>query len=177
MDIGGRKSSFPDDIEAVDIDAVSELLRKEMSQLSLQEQYSINQDVNGLNTLATTEPPILSSAGLEALNKELGRTEADYPCYRSAEQLGSKMISERQFRLKFARADRFDPIKSANRIENYLKILCQHFGDEHLKRPIKLDDLDKVCYGCEVGSWRIPLYCDGIEGMECFCYAHFEVFF
>lgn len=149
MDKSGTNSSS-DDIDAVDVDAVSELLRKEMSELSLQEQYIINQDVNGLNTLATTEPPILSSAGLEALDEQLRATDGDYPCYRSAVKLGSKMVKERQFRLKFARADRFDPIKSANRIESYLKILSQHFGDEHLKRPIRLDDLDKVCYTCGV---------------------------
>ena len=149
MDIGGN-SSLPDDVEAVDVDTVSQLLRKEMGRLSLQEQYSINQDVNGLNVLAAAEPPELSSAGLEALDKQLRQMGSEYPCYRSAESSGSKMINERQFRLKFVRADRFDPIKSANRIENYLKILIQHFGDEHLKRPIKVDDLDKVRNRCQM---------------------------
>lgn len=55
------------------------------------------------------------------------------------------MIKEEEFRLKFASAERFDPVKAVTRIENYLKILRNNFGDESLKRPIKLTDLDKVC--------------------------------
>jgi hypothetical protein len=147
MDLGHglSNSSFPNDIEEVDVEAVSNLLAREMRQLSLKEQYHINQDVNGMNILASIEPFELSSMGLEALDKQLGRTDGDHHCYRLAEEMRSNMIKEEEFRLKFLRAERFDPVKAATRIENYLKILRQNFGDESMRRPIKLTDLDKVC--------------------------------
>jgi hypothetical protein len=48
MDLGHGLSisPFPNDIEEVDVEAVSNLLAREMSQLSLKEQHHINQDVN-----------------------------------------------------------------------------------------------------------------------------------
>jgi len=146
MDLGHglSNSPFPNDIEEVDVEAVSNLLAREMRELSLKEQYHINQDVNGINILASTEPFELSSIGLEALEKELGTTDGEHHCYQLAEEMRSNMIKEEKFRLKFSRAERFDPVKAATRIENYLKILRQNFGDESMKRPIKLTDLDKV---------------------------------
>lgn len=144
-DPGLQKFSFPNDIEGVDVEAVSNLLAEEMSKLSLKEQYCINQDVNGRNVLASAEPLELSSIGLEALDEQLRTRDGDFRCYRSAEKMRSKMIKGLEFRLKFARAEHFDPVKAATRIENYLKIVSKHFGDEKLKTPIKLTDLDKVC--------------------------------
>ena len=155
--------SFPINIEEVDVEAVSDFLVKEMSKLSLKEQYYIQQDVNGMNVLATTEPLQLSSMGLEALDKQLGTTDDDYPCFRLAKRLESKMIKEHCFRLKFARADRFDSMKAANRMENYLKMISQNFGDEILKRLIKLSDLDKVCFMCSNYEHGVCNYCGVLE--------------
>ena len=138
-------SSFPNDVEEVDVEAVSNLLTKEMCRLSLKEQYCIDQDVNGKNILASTEPLMLSSIGLEALDRQLRTRDSDFHSYRLAKKMGSEMIKKGHFRLKFARVERFNPVKAATRIENYLKILRKHFGDENLKTPIKLTDLDKVC--------------------------------
>jgi hypothetical protein len=145
LSLGLMDSSFPNDVEEVDVEAVSNLLEREMSELSLKEQYLINQDVNGVNVLASTEPSELSSIGLEALDKQLGIIDGDRHFYRSAEEMKSKMIKEEEFRLKFARAECFDPVKAAGRMENYLKMVSKYFGDDKLKRPIKLTDLDKVC--------------------------------
>jgi len=135
---------FPDDIEDVDVDAVDDLLTREMSQLPLKMQYHINRDVEGMNILASAEPLELASMGLEALNNELGITDSSRQCYQLAGRMGSKTIETGAFRLKFARAELFDAGKAATRIENHLKILRKYFGDESLKRPIYLTDLDKV---------------------------------
>ena len=139
-------SSFSDDIEKVDVEAVSNLIVKEMSQLSLKEQYIIGRDINGMNILAAAEPFELSSMGLKALDKQLEMKIGDSAFHQSPEHLRCKMIKDVDFRLKFARAESFDPVRAANRLENYLKIVQKHFGDENLKRTIKLTDLDKVCF-------------------------------
>ena len=145
-DLGLITPPFPNDIEDVDLDAVSDFLEREIRQLSLKNQYHINRDVNDMNTLASSEPVELSSMGLKALDDELGIIDNGRRCLRIAEKMGSKIIKEREFRLKFARAERFDAVKAATRIENYLKILRKNFGDESLKRPVQLTDLDKVCH-------------------------------
>ena len=135
-----------DDIEAVDVQATTIFLANEIRQLSPQEQYNIYQDVNGTNVLASTEPFELSSIGLKALDKQLETVhDSRYTYYRLAEKMGSTMIKDTEFRLKFARAERFDPLKTAARIENYLKLLSENFGDRSLNRTIKLADLNKVC--------------------------------
>uniref|UniRef100_A0A7S4A8N7 DUF6824 domain-containing protein n=2 Tax=Pseudo-nitzschia australis TaxID=44445 RepID=A0A7S4A8N7_9STRA len=135
---------LPCDTDECDIKAAAELLEREMSQLSLQEQYQMNQDVNGMNFLARTEPTALSSIGLEALDKQLRTIHDNLEHYRLAEKLNSAFIKERFFRLRFARAECFDSVKAAIRIEKYLRILYEYFGEEALRRPIKLTDLDKV---------------------------------
>ena len=141
------QSPLSDDADEGDINtikAAAALLQKEMSQLSLQEQYRINQDVNGMNFLASTEPTELSSIGLEALDKQLRTIHDNFEHYRLAEKLSSTFIKERFFRLRFARAECFDSVKAAIRIEKYLQMLYECFGEEALMRPIKLTDLDKV---------------------------------
>ena len=129
-----------------DVQAVDDLVKKEINQLSFRERYLLNQDVQGMNVLACAEPAELSSLGLEALDKQLRKFEnGRYRYYRLAEKLNSRMIRRKDFRLKFARADCFDPVKAANRMEMYLKILCENFGNEALMRPVTLTDLlDKV---------------------------------
>jgi len=143
---------FPTILENVDVEAVSSLLSKEMSQLSLREQYGINKDVKGMNILASTEPSELVSLGLNALDTQLETVDDNRYYYRLAQKLGSKMVQEKEFRLKFARAEQFDPVKAATRIENYLKIVKKNFGDEFLTRTITLSDLDKVCdtFNCRI---------------------------
>ena len=134
-----------DDIEDVDVKAVADILKPEMSQLSFQDQYHINQDVNGMNILAATEPFELSSIGLEALDKQLRTMDDGHHYYRLAEKLDSELVKSRDFRLKFARAECFDAVKAKNRIEMYLQLIYENFGNEALMRPIKYTDLDKVC--------------------------------
>jgi hypothetical protein len=68
----------------------------------------------------------------------------NYKYYRLAEKLNSPMIKSRDFRSKFARANCFDPAKAANRMEMYLEIICENFGNDALTRQVRLTDLDKV---------------------------------
>jgi hypothetical protein len=123
--------------------SVDDLLTEEMSRLSLHERYHLDMDVMGKNMLAAIEPPELSSMGLKALDKEL-ELMTDRKFYDLALTLNSSMVQCHQFYLKFARAEAFDPTKAARRIEKYLEILFDNFGQEGLLRPIQLTDLDKV---------------------------------
>lgn len=145
------------DLEEVDMKAVDNLLKNEMSQLSYRDRYLINQDVHGMNVLASTEPNELYSIGLEALDKQLLRANQihdgdnddddqmrQYFYRRLAGILNSPMIKSKDFRSKFARCCCFDPVKAANRIEMYFEIICENFGNEALTRPVRLTDLDKV---------------------------------
>jgi hypothetical protein len=100
-------------------------------------------EVKGKNMLAAIEPAQLVSLGLKALDEEL-RTMKNRKYYDKAISLNSTMVTSEEFRLKFARATAFDPVKAADRIENHLEVLYKHFGEHGMLRPIQLSDLDKV---------------------------------
>lgn len=117
----------------VDVDTVDQILAKEMSRMSIQERYRVDMDVKGKNMLADIEPAELSTLGQQALDKD-----------KATVGLGSTMVTSREFRLKFARAEAFDPVKAAARIEAHLACLYKNFGEKGLLRPIRLSDLDKV---------------------------------
>jgi hypothetical protein len=134
---------LPSSAEEVDTDAVDRLLAGEMDKLSIVERYRVKLDIEGRNVLAAVEPAALSNLGLDALEHELS-IMTDKPYYDMAISLNSPMIVQRKWKLKFARAERFDPTKAAIRIEKHLKFMYQHFGKDALLRPIRLSDLDKV---------------------------------
>lgn len=125
---------------------VDEMLAEEMRRLSLQEQYQLDLDVQGKNMLAAIEPKLLSSMGLKALEEEL-KTRKDLKYYGLALSLNSKMVTSREFKLKFARAEMFDPNAAATRLEKYLEMMYESFGELGLLRPARLSDLDKVRRG------------------------------
>jgi hypothetical protein len=123
--------------------SVDELLAMEMSRLSLQEQYQVDLDVKGRNMLAAIEPAELSSMGLRALEDEL-KTRKDMKFYNLAMSLNSEMVQSREFKLKFARTECWDQQKAALRMEKYLELVYESFGQQGLLRLIRLSDLDKV---------------------------------
>ena len=165
-----KENDNDNDLEEVDMKAVDDFMSKEISELSYRDRYLIDLDVRGMNVLASTEPNELYLIGLEALDKQilLGMTTPsaststststakrimdhqqqqmryNYKYYRLAEKLISPMIKSKEFRSKFARANCFDPVKAANRMEMYLEIVCENFGNDALTRQVKLTDLDKV---------------------------------
>ncbi|KAL3904358.1 MAG: hypothetical protein SGILL_010102 [Bacillariaceae sp.] len=109
--------------------------------LSRYERTEAVQDVEGKNILAMLAPKSLSKLGIEALDRELRRREREQ---RSADALvlsaaaSSPMFQDRDFRLAFARADRYDPCKAASRIVAYLSNAVQLFGQYAINRPTKL---------------------------------------
>lgn len=136
---------------------IDELLAKETSRLSIVERYHVDLDVKGRNVLAAVEPAELSSMGLKALDEEL-KTMKDRTFYDLALSLKSPMVQSKEFRLKFARAESFDPLKASVRIEAYLKQLYDNFGEQGLLRPIRMTDLDKVSqHSCHAMSQRCQL--------------------
>jgi hypothetical protein len=124
--------------------SLDDILAQELSSLSFQDRYKVNLDVKGKNVLAAVEPNELSSLGLKSLSDELEELQKRDTYYKLAVKLGSPMVISNDFRLKFARADCFDPSKASVRMEKYLQFMCESFGTEALTRPITLSDLDKV---------------------------------
>ena len=122
---------------------VDELLADEMRGLSLQERYRMDMDVKGKNLLSAIEPAELVKMGLKAMDKEL-QTMTKRTFYEKALRLNSAMVTSRDFRLSFCRAESFDHVAAASRMENRLQLLYENFGDQGLLRPIHLTDLDKA---------------------------------
>ena len=142
----------------LDVEAVDRILVSEMEKLSMEERYRLKLDIEGKNMLAAIEPTELSKIGLDALDRELSSgcttsvisNNSSRPYYNMAKAMNSPMIQQREWKLKFARAECFDPVKAAIRIEKYLEYMYKHFGKEALLRPIRLSDLNKVQYNIAV---------------------------
>jgi hypothetical protein len=135
---------LPSSTDEIDVEAVDRLLYNEMDKLSIEERYRAKMDIEGKNVLAAVEPTQLTRIGLDALDHEL-LCLVDKPYYNMARSMNSPMIAQNEWKLRFLRADCFDHVKAARRIERHLKFMHDCFGKEALLRPVRMSDLDKVC--------------------------------
>ena len=61
--------------------------------------------------------------------------------FAKAEMNGSQYVQDREFRLKFLRANDFDVGKAAKKFVNYLDLLDKYYGVDALMRPLFFSDL------------------------------------
>jgi hypothetical protein len=108
------------------------------------ERREADQDLRGKNILAASAPQHLTDIAVDALDQHLLSLQ------RQQQQLAmpsmmltifsSPLVRDRDFRLRFARADRLDPVKACTRLIAYLSLSVELFGDIGLTRPIRTTD-------------------------------------
>jgi hypothetical protein len=119
----------------------SEILAEELNKLSFQEREKVFSDVHGVSD-DVEETPDFVAEGLAGLESALAII-ACKPAYDQAKQQDPEYVSNRDFLLKFLRADNFDPPKSAQRMIRYLDAKLRIFGSVRLTKTITLDDFTK----------------------------------
>jgi hypothetical protein len=122
------------------------VLANELSAMSVQERERVYHDIHGVSELIKEEPQLLevSLAQLEEGIQNISKREA----YEQALSQNAEYVTDRKFRLKFLRADSFDPQAAAARLVKFLEQKSKLFGVEKLTQDIKLSDLtvsDKQC--------------------------------
>jgi hypothetical protein len=106
--------------------------------------------------LPKEEPDFVANC-LKELDKEVDAcSHHDKNAYEQAQTQDYNYVSCERFRLKFLRAENFNPRLAAQRLIKFFASKLQLFGPHYLTRDIRLDDLaedDKKCI--EAGLFQL----------------------
>jgi len=124
---------------------VGSLISKELLKLNLNDRNAIYEEIHGVGSLCPDEsPPGMVENALEELAKELSALPSkDKIAYEQSQQLNQTYVNERDFRLRFLRAELFDAKKAAWRIAQFLDVTLDLFGPFSLQRPFRLSDFNR----------------------------------
>lgn len=124
---------------------VDSMLARELTQMSMVTRSNIQEEIHGVHSLATKETPELIYRSLQQLQHEIDSiTGTSKTVYEDAMIAGNcSYACSDEFRLKFLRADFFDPKKAAVRYLAHLENLWQWWGPISLQRPLQFSDLDR----------------------------------
>ncbi|KAL3902963.1 MAG: hypothetical protein SGILL_010629 [Bacillariaceae sp.] len=135
-----RNSDNVVDITRIDPRAVDSMLANEIQQLSFQEREAVSEEIHGVRTLAPEETPEKIETSLRVMEQHIASI-SNKEAFEKAEINGSLYIQDREFRLKFLRANDFDAAKAAKKFIKYLDLLDKYYGVDALMRPLYFSDL------------------------------------
>jgi hypothetical protein len=117
------------------------LIVKEMNQLSTEDREKVYYDLHGVSA-EIEETPVMINASLSQIEVELQKLKSK-EAYESAKLMDREYVQDRDFRLKFLRADRFNVKEAALRLARYFQAKLELFGLSKLVKDIVQDDLDE----------------------------------
>ena len=156
----------------LDPDEVENHLSSAFYNLNVQGREEINEEVHGVRCMAPEENPEMIKESLVQLSDELDSIRVK-PAFDRCQELlderrhqgfrGRSYVNSDEFRLRFLRADLFDPKKAARRLVMYLDFLMNLWNgkEELLLRQVRLSDLDKREHAIlRVGNFQLLPYRD-----------------
>lgn len=136
-------------------DAVDKLLAEAMKHLSFEERQAEQEDLHGVaDTIIESDEEI--ETWLQELDHRLRQLQTAKTSYEQAEAMDSSYVTNRDFRLMFLRANRYDAKAAADQLIRFFDVKKKLFGKEKLVRDITLGDLnddDRACL--QSGSLQI----------------------
>ena len=149
----GTKTIDYNSVEACDGE---NMFSKALLNLNLNERNQIEEEIHGVSCMAITETPELIQESLKKFEFELKLLPIENKiAYQKAIEISktprskksttttSSYILRNDYKLSFLRTELFNVPKSVLRYINYLNLLYQVYGDCALRRPIRLQDLNK----------------------------------
>lgn len=122
----------------------SSLLAHQLSQLSMEDREEVLYDLHGVSrAVQETAAMISSSIGQLEIELENLSSQNRMTAYGVAKEMNPEYVTNRDFQLKFLRADRFDAKAAALRLARHFEVKLELFGKETLGRDIVQDDLDE----------------------------------
>jgi len=124
----------------------TKLISEELLKLNLDDRNAIYEEIHGVRTLCPDElSPELVDNLLEEMSTELCLLPPNLKSvYKQTQNLKSpSYVNERNFRLRFLRAELFNARKAALRFANFLETALVMFGPQGLQRPIRLSDFNR----------------------------------
>jgi len=134
------------DENAPSLNELDRNIANELTHLSLQERELAENDLHGINT-EREEDPLLLQSDIVSMQKYLDMAKKG-TVYEEAESINPDYVNDRQFRLLFLRADRYDAKEAAERMIRFFALKKELFGRERLCEPITLDDFDSDDMEC-----------------------------
>jgi hypothetical protein len=135
------------------------IIAKEMTDLSLQEREKAENDVHGIMP-SRSEDPLALQNGLLHMQRHL-ETMKQGTIYEEAEIMNRNYVSDPKFRLKFLRADLYDPKEAAERMIRFFELKRSLFGPGKLVKDITIEDLDENDMECmRSGYMQLPPFRD-----------------
>jgi len=121
------------------------LISKEMLKYNLDERNAIYEEVHGVANLCPdeSEPGMIEMALEELENELLFLPESQKSAFLQSQTLEKTYVNERDFRLRFLRADLFNARKAALRITMFLEAVLEIYGPYALERPVRLSDFSR----------------------------------
>jgi hypothetical protein len=125
------------------------LVAKTMAKLSMQERENVYYDIHGVQDAIDEE----SEEGfverkLSEMHDEIQIIDSvERRAYETARSTNPNYVDDRNFRLRFLRADRFDPKLAADRYARHYQTKLELFGEDKLGRDILQDDLGDESLG------------------------------
>ena len=124
---------------------VSAMMAAELNSLTTAERTGVLEDVHGVGDMPAEEliPNVLNE---KLLQMEMAlRSIPLKPAFDEAQRLcGGKptgLVNDPSFRIRFLRAERYDPHGAAVRLIGNIQIIYETFGPEGLVRPLQLSDM------------------------------------
>ncbi|KAG7369266.1 hypothetical protein IV203_032009 [Nitzschia inconspicua] len=128
----------------VDEGELDKILAQDMNGLSTVDRDRIQEEIHGVYNLSPPETPDSIETALKEFQQHIVSVPAERSmAYIKALSLNSQFVHNRDFRLKFIRAELYQIPKAVNRFLAYLDVTYHHFGQEVLLRPILQLDLTK----------------------------------
>ncbi|VEU41737.1 unnamed protein product [Pseudo-nitzschia multistriata] len=145
-----NKMNSTRDPSTVDPTSIDNMLAQEFLSLSFHDRNKINEEVHGVLCCSPAETPELIAESIEKLDKELrlipGSEKEMYSLSQSrfgrknSSEEGGSYVNDKEFRLRFLRAELFDARMAASKMVAFLHVVCDLFGEYALQRPIRLSD-------------------------------------
>ena len=120
---------------------MDQFLVDELNHLSMKDRERAMHDLHGVSDIVVEDKAFVDSCLLR-LDSEISRI-GEKDAYLLAESANSSYVGDRSLRLKFLRADSFDPKLAAERYVKWFENKLELFGSEMLTRDIKMSDLSE----------------------------------
>lgn len=132
-------------------EAVDDLLRKDMMQMTSSDRATLAEELHGVTNLGIVEndDEVTNERVTNALFELNQILEHQIPDHektaflkaQSLEQTAGTYVNDIEFRMKFLRCKLFNANEAAQLLINYLELVLELYGDICLTRPICLEDV------------------------------------
>jgi hypothetical protein len=131
--------------EAMNQEKMVAILAQELNRLSFVDRTNVQEEIHGVYSVTPEETPKLIEEALVDFSHQIslfppGKALA----YQQALSLNSQYVHDRDFRLKFIRADLYNIPRAVERFMAYLDVTVDHFGTDVLLRPVMQNDLTRL---------------------------------